>query len=197
MMRTFTLLYDHDAVGLWSLHPGWPRRHHRAHARRRCGSGLQPVEPRGQWLVVQNRCGTQHGGDDAGRGKAWGDTTWCNASDRNSAFFGPNDGFLKLHPGLVANTVLRWTAPADGRYLVQLSSRKEDTGGGDSVTKRASIGTPSARPPRRSRSTRAPKYSDHFDWTLQLGDTVSAEVTQLSDGYYDSTGLRFVVQRQE
>jgi hypothetical protein len=30
---------------------------------------------------------------------AWGGTSWCNASDRNSAFFGADEGFLKVHPG--------------------------------------------------------------------------------------------------
>jgi len=127
---------------------------------------------------------------------AWGDTTWCNATDRNSAFFGPNDGFLKLHPGLVTSTVLRWTAPADGRYLVQLSSRKEDTGGGDGVETRI-YRNAERKATQALAFDESTEISDHFDWTLRLGDTVSAEVTQLSDGYYDSTGLRFVVQRQE
>jgi hypothetical protein len=127
---------------------------------------------------------------------AWGDTTWCNASDRNSAVFGPNDGFLKLHPGLVTNTVLRWTAPANGQYLLQLSSRKEDIGGGDGVETRIYRNAE-----RMATQTLAfdenTAISDHFTWTLHLGDTVSAEVTQLSDGYYDTTGLQFVVRRQE
>jgi hypothetical protein len=79
---------------------------------------------------------------------------------------------------------------------VQLSSRKENTGGGDGVE--TSIYRNAERKATQALAFDAStEISDHFDWTLQRGDTVSAEVTQLSDGYYDSTGLRFVVQRQE
>jgi len=127
---------------------------------------------------------------------AWGDTTWCNASDRNSAVFGPNEGFLQVHPGLVTNTVLRWTAPADARYRLQLSSRKEDIGGGDGV--QTNIYRDAERVATQTLAfDQNTEISADFAWTLKLGDTVSAEVTQLSDGYYDTTGLRFVVLRRE
>ncbi|HVZ32895.1 MAG TPA: hypothetical protein VG963_10735 [Polyangiaceae bacterium] len=127
---------------------------------------------------------------------AWGDTTWCNASDRNSAFFGPDGAFLRLHPGLVTNTVLRWTAPAKGRYRLQLSTRKEDVGGGDGVqTTIYRNDQPMAT--QTLAFDQSTEISNEFDSTLLVGDTLSAEVNELSDGFNDSTGLEFVVLRQE
>lgn len=127
---------------------------------------------------------------------AWGDTTWCNASDRNSAVFGPHEGFLKVHPGLVTNTVLRWTAPAAGQYQLQLSSRKEDIGGGDGVQTSIYRNAESMATQTLAFDQNM-EISSEFTLTLQLGDTVSAEVNQLSDGFNDTTGVRFVVLSQE
>jgi len=127
---------------------------------------------------------------------AWGDTTWCNASDRNSAFFGTNDGFLKLHPGLTTNSVLRWSVPANGRYVLRIASRKEDIGGGDGVGTRIYRNTERVVTHELAFDANS-ELSANLDWTLQLGDTVSVEVTQLNDGFYDTTGLRFVVLRPE
>jgi len=127
---------------------------------------------------------------------AWGGTSWCNASDRNSAFFGANDDFLTLHPGLTTNTVLRWTVPANGRYLFQIASRKEDVGGGDGVETRIYRNAERVLTQTVAFDA-ATEVSDDVDWTLQLGDTVSAEVTQLTDGLNDTTGVRFVVLRPE
>jgi hypothetical protein len=127
---------------------------------------------------------------------AWGGTTWCNASDRNSAFFGADDGFLKLHPGLTTNTVLRWSVPANGRFFLQIASRKEDVAGGDGVETRIYRNAERVATQELAFDASS-EISVEFDWTLQLGDTISAEVTQLGDGFNDTSGLRFVVLRPD
>lgn len=127
---------------------------------------------------------------------AWGGTTWCNPSDRNAAFFDTNEGFLKVHPGLASNALLRWTVPANGRYLLEIASRKEDDSGGDGVETRIYRNT--ERVVTQDLAFDATTaLTANFDWTLQVGDTVSAEVTQLTDGLHDATGLRFVALRPE
>jgi hypothetical protein len=127
---------------------------------------------------------------------AWGDTTWCNANDRNSAFFGAEEGFLNVHPGLTTNTVLRWTVPANGQYHLEISSKKKDVGGGDGVQTRIYKNSERITAQQLAFDAGTP-LTANFDWTLQLGDTVSVEVSQLSDGFYDSTALRFVASRLE
>lgn len=127
---------------------------------------------------------------------AWGDTTWCNASDRNSAFFGVDEDFVKVHPGLTTNSALRWSVPAKGRYLLQISSHKVDVGGGDGVQTAIYRNAELVASQKLAFDANS-EISANFDWTLDAGDTVSAEVTELSDGYYDTTGLRFVVMRPE
>lgn len=127
---------------------------------------------------------------------AWGDSTWCNASDRNSAFFGAKEGFLTLHPGLTTNTILSWSVPANGQYSLQISSRKEDVGGGDGVETRIYRNAERVLTQELAFDA-STEVSVNLDWALRLGDTVSAEVTQLGDGLNDTTGIRFVARRPE